>query len=436
MLKALRERERTGKPLRALIVGAGKMGVGIAWQISRTPGMRVVGVGDIDLKAAAAAAAATGAEIIACQGGRPAAPLDRQVVVSEKSFSLIEGNPLRADVMVEATDSIECAAKYVLAALDSRMHVVLTNAEVDLLLGPWLHRKARERGVVITTDAGDQPGVLMRMIDEITLWGCALRMAGNIKGFLDRYANLRSIAGPAAERGLNPIMCIAFTDGTKLNIEMALVANATGLLPYCRGMEGPRAKNVSEVFDKFDFSRYTDGGVVDYLLGAEPGGGVFVVGRRDDPLQRSYMQYYKLGNGPDYLFYRPYHLCHLETPRAVAKVCLFGQTILDPVHGKLTEVIAFAKRDLPAGTILDRGIGSEMLYGMIETAPNIEREHGVPVALIDSMERKPFVLRRRLVKDEILRMEDVDWPETDLLKYHEAQGSLLRKTVAAPSPAS
>jgi predicted homoserine dehydrogenase-like protein len=429
MLTALQERERRGEPLRALIIGAGKMGVGIAWQVSRTPGMRVVGVADINPKAARRAAETTGSEVIEHRSGRPVAPRNGQVVASSNCFPLIEGNPLRADVMIEGTDTVECAAKYVLSAMESGMHVVLTNAEVDLLLGPWLHQKAKENGVVLTTDAGDQPGVLMRMIEEISLWGYEIRMAGNMKGFLDRYANLQSIAGPAAERGLNPVMCVAYTDGTKLNIEMALVANATGLVPHCRGMEGPRAKDVSEVFSKFDFSRYTNGGIVDYILGAEPGGGVFVVGRCDDPLQKSYMQYYKMGDGPNYLFYRPYHLCHLETPRAVALACLFGRTILNPAHGKLTEVVAFAKRDLPAGTVLDRGIGSEMLYGMIESAPNIERDHAVPVGLIDSMDGRPFVLRRRLVRDELLRMEDVDWPGTDLLKYHEQQEAILRGTV-------
>lgn len=426
MLNALRERERRGEPLRVLIVGAGKMGVGMAWQVSRTPGMRLAGVVDINAAAARRAAEATGRKAIEYRGGAVSAPKNNEVVYSTKCFQLIENNPLRADVLIEGTDTIECAAKYVLTAMESRMNVVLMNAEVDLLLGPWLHRKAKEHGVTITTDAGDQPGVLMRMIDEIALWGFDIRMAGNIKGFLDRYANLKSIAGPAAERGLNPIMCIAYTDGTKLNIEMSLVANATGLLPHCRGMEGPRAKDVSEVFSKFDFSRYSNGGVVDYVLGAEPGGGVFVVGRCDDPLQQSYLQYYKMGNGPDYLFYRPYHLCHLETTRAIAKSCLFGRTILNPVHGKLTEVVAFAKRDLPMGTVLDRGIGSEMLYGMIDSAENIDREHAVPVGLIDSMDGRQFVLRRNIVKDEALRMEDVDWPETELWEYHELQETMLR----------
>jgi len=139
---------------------------------------------------------------------------------------------------------------------------------------------------------------------------------------------------PTAEarvRRLNPIQCCAYTDGTKLGVEMCLVANATGLVPWLPGMEGPAANDVREVFDLFDFTKYGDQGVVDYILGAQPGGGVFVVGHCDDPIQARYLNYYKMGDGPFYLFYRPYHLCHLETPWAIGQAVLEHRPILRPI---------------------------------------------------------------------------------------------------------
>jgi predicted homoserine dehydrogenase-like protein len=397
------------------------MGAGIAHQVRRTPGMELAAVVDISLEAARRAAHSPGIAVVEHAPGEKLRAGHGQAVVSADLFPLLEGNVLQINVLVEATNTVDFAARAVECALKNRIHVVLMNAEVDLLLGPWLHQIADAHGVGITSDAGDQHGVLMRMIDEIQLWGFDIAMAGNIKGFLDRYATASSIAEEARQRHLNPIQCVAYTDGTKLNIEMALVANATGLLPFCRGMEGPRAEHVSEVFERFDFSRYGDAGIVDYILGAAPHGGVFVVGRCDDAFQQRYLQYYKLGNGPYYLFYRPYHLCHVETPRAVARLCLFDRRVLEPVCGKLTEVVALAKRSLPPGTRITHGIGSDDLYGMIERAEVIEREAAVPVGLLDFSAEKPCVVTRQVGKDDLLTLHDLDMPGSALQDYYAQQ---------------
>lgn len=433
MLRELRERKRAGQPIRVALLGAGSMGLGIAYQVSRTPGMELVAAIDVDPAAVRRAASLVdGAQAVPIEDGSPARlePRPGSVFVGTDVFPILDGNPLRVDVLVEATNTVEFAARAVAAALENRVHVVLMNAEVDLLLGPWLHDKAARYGVGLTSDAGDQHGVLMRMIEEIELWGFRVKMAGNIKGFLDRSATVESIREEARIRALNPVQCVAYTDGTKLNIEMALVANAAGLPPWCRGMEGPPARHVSQVLGKFDFSRYGDGGVVDYVLGAEPGGGVFVVGHCDEPFQQAYLEYYKLGSGPFYLFYRPYHLCHLETTSAIADLVLRGRKVLEPSFGKVAEVMAVAKRDLAAGTRITHGIGSDDLYGLIERADVIAREGGIPVGLIDSEQGRPFTVRRALRKDEPLTRADLEIPDSPLQAFYRQQADLLARAVA------
>jgi predicted homoserine dehydrogenase-like protein len=311
-----------------------------------------------------------------------------------------------------------------LQALRSGVHVVLMNAEVDLALGPLLHAEARRAGVVVTSDAGDQHGVLMRMIDEIRLWAFRIVMAGNIKGFLDRYATAESLLHEAAIRNLNPIQCCAYTDGTKLGVEMAIVSNATGLVPWVPGMEGPRARDVREVFDCFEFGRYGEQGVVDYVLGAEPGGGVFVVGHCDDPLQAEYLRYYKMGDGPYYLFYRPYHLCHLETTRAIALAALYGQAVLVPAHGRVSDVYAHAKRPLAVGEEVAHGIGGDQFYGLVAPCAQADRDGWVPIALLEATEAGRARVARPTARDQALTYDAVSLPESALVRLFRQQTGL------------
>jgi predicted homoserine dehydrogenase-like protein len=280
---------------------------------------------------------------------------------------------------------------------------VLMNSEVDLIFGPALVRAAAEHGLICTSCDGDQHGVIKRLLDEITLWGFEPVLAGNVKGFLDRAANPTTIVPEADKRNLDYRMCTSYTDGTKLSIEMALVANAYGLRTAVPGMLGPPARHVSEALDLFDFASIREGGsaVVDYVLGAEPGGGVFVVGASDDPYQRDMLEYYKMGKGPFYLFYRPYHLCHVEAMRSVAEAVLDQRPLLQPTRGFRTNVIAYAKTDLHAGDSCD-GIGGYTCYGMIENAPPDGTTDGLPICLAEDV-----VLARDIARDERITIEDL-----------------------------
>jgi predicted homoserine dehydrogenase-like protein len=427
MYRRLAALEESGKKIRVGLVGAGSMGVGIAYQVAITPGMELAFVGDIDIEAAHRAADAAEPPAKFEVGTSNVLPSEDVVVVSRDSMMLIErAREMNVDVLVESTNSVNVAAHYCNAAIDNGLHVVLMNAEVDLAIGHLLNHRAAERGLVVTSDAGDQHGVLARMIDEIRMWGFDIVMAGNIKGFLDRYATAESLAYEAQIRNLNPVQCAAYTDGTKLCVEMCLIGNGEGLVAATRGMAGPRAETVQEVFDLFDFEGYGDQGVVDYILGAQPGGGVYVVGRCDNPLQAEYLKYYKMGEGPWYLFYRPYHLCHLETPFAIASAVLDGESLLSPWAGRLNDTYAFAKRDLKQGDRVEHGIGGDHFYGMIDQCAIAAPAGLVPMVLLEAEGEERPVVTRALEKDEPLTFDAIELPESYLLTQYREQEALLK----------
>jgi predicted homoserine dehydrogenase-like protein len=383
LLSRLKRRADEHRPIRVGVIGAGSMGAGLTAQLLRTDGIRLVWVCDLDVARAHAAvrAAGTGAAVI----------------VGDNALGLLETDDaaLDIDVMVESSNVVVAAAYHCLAAIDRGAHVVLMNAEVDLAFGSLLAARAAARGVVVTSDAGDQHGVLKRLIDEVELWGVRVVQIGNIKGFLDRYQTADGLIEEAATRQLNPVQCCAYTDGTKLNIEMAVIANATGAVPTVRGMVGPRAAHVSEVLGLFDFRSYPrDRPVVDYILGAEPGGGVYVVGFCDDP--------------------RPYHLCHLETTYAIGLAALLGEAVAQPLPRRACDVFAFAKRDLSNGERLAHGIGGDHAYGLIDRCEQADTAELVPIWMLDASGRDAATLTRPVRKDQPIRMSDVEFHDARL----------------------
>ncbi len=411
MLAELKLRQTQGDPIRVGLAGAGAMGCGIALQVAQTPGMELAFIVDRKEEAIQAALNATGCE-------------NKGVVTHSdplQAMDLVDG----FDVFVESTNSIAPAYRFCEAAMQRGAHVVLMNAEVDLAFGPLLQKLAHENGVVCTSDAGDQHGVLMTMIEEIQLWGFRLVQAGNIKGFLNRYATAEDLAHEAAIRHLDPVQCCAYTDGSKLNIEMAVMANGTGLVPSVRGMEGPRADTVQEALSKFDLENLPSEGSVDYILGAEPGGGVYVIGHCDNPLQQQYLEYYKMGDGPFYLFYRPYHLCHLETTRAIALAALRGQAILRPLGRPIADVYAFAKRDLNKGDTVVHGIGGDEVYGLIDHVKVGEAERLLPIWLFEGESDKTPTLINEVAKDAPVTLADISIPDTDIHRLWKEQCVLL-----------
>jgi predicted homoserine dehydrogenase-like protein len=403
-LKTLPSKIRVG------IIGMGAMGKGLFYQCHVTPGIECVAVADIQIDRAVKGVEALNLDYRAVETLAGAHEAAHRGMVAICGDGEIVASCEHVDVLIEASSSIGAAGKYAIIALEHRKHLVLMNSEIDLIFGPFLMQLAKDNGVVYTSCGGDQHGVIKHLIDDLELWGFDLVMAGNIKGYLDRYANPTTIIPEANKRDLDYKMATSYTDGTKLNIEMALVANALGLSPVTPGMEGPRAAHVRDVFQLFDFrhilSRQQP--VVDYVLNAEPDGGVFAVGYCENEYQRKMLSYYKMGEGPFYLFYRPYHLCHIEAMACVAEAFLDRQSLLQPTFGFMTNVFSYAKRELMKGEVLD-GIGGYTCYGLIEVCPKMGRHEGLPICIAENV-----TLRRDVAKDEAILMADVEYDPNSL----------------------
>ncbi len=414
------------------MAGAGAMGRGLLHQCLETPSFRCVALADVDLDAAidCVESAEVSYEVVSD-------PKSLNDCIHEGELAVCEDASLAAraeaaDVFIDASNAIQDAARFCPLALEHGKHLVMMNAEADLAFGPYLMQQAADQGVTYASCDGDQHGVIKRLVDNLRLWGFDLVMAGNIKGYLDRYANPTSIIPEADKRNLDYHMCTAYTDGTKLGVEMALLANALDLETPVPGMHGPEADHVKEVHDLFDLDTLWEehGPVVDYILGAEPNGGVFAVGYCEDPYQQRMMNYYKMGDGPFYIFYRPYHLCHVEAIDAIAAAVLDDRSLLQPEHGHVADVYAYAKKDLSPGDRLD-GIGGYACYGLIENCADQEGDAGIPMTLADEVR-----VTTEIRKDEKIPMSEVEI-QKDRVDFRLHKQSLAScQAPASPEPFS
>ena len=405
--RALEKREKEGKPIRVGIVGAGYMGRAMVLQIEKyVPGMKCAGI--YNRTPSRAEEAYRDAGITSVDKVETSSRLEESVAagrgaITENPDVLCEARNI--DVIIEATGDVEFGAHVALKAIENGKHIVLMNAELDATVGPLLKSYADKAGVVYTNADGDQPGVIMNLYRFVKSIGYCPVLAGNIKGLQDNYRTPETQKGFAAQHNLTPQMATSFADGTKISMEMAVVANATGFKVGKRGMYGVRCHHVNEAISLFPKEKMLNGGLVDFVLGAEPGPGVFIIGHNDHPLRKPYMEYFKMGSGPLYVFYIPYHLPHLEAPLTAARAVLFGDAAVAPLGGPICDVITIAKRDLRAGERLD-GIGGFTCYGVVENSNVCRLESLLPMGLSEGCH-----LKRDIPKDQPISYNDVDLPE-------------------------
>lgn len=403
---ALEKRHQENRPVRVGIIGAGYMGRGVALQIvSAFRGLKLVAVSNRTIAAAAAAYRQAGiheVNTVETVSQLEAAVAAGKFSITDDALLLCQAEGI--DAIIEATGEIEFGAQVTLKAIEHGKHVVLMNAELDATVGPLLKVYADRAGVILTNADGDQPGVIMNLLRFVRTIGYQPVLAGNIKGLQDHYRTPETQKGFAERNKQKPKMVTSFADGTKISMEMAVVANATGFKTGTRGMFGPRCQHVTEAIDLFPKDLMLSGGLVDYVLGAEPGPGVFVIGYNNDPIKQQYANYFKMGDGPFYVFYVPYHLPHLEAPITVARAVLFSDAAVAPLGGPVCDVVAAAKQNLKCGQTLD-GIGGFDCYGMIENSATTRRENFLPMGLVEGCR-----LKRDVGRDEVLRYADVELP--------------------------
>lgn len=408
---ALAKREAERNPIKVALVGAGFMGRGVVLQIiNSVPGMDVVAIYNRTLEGSKRAYVEAGIEDFAVVNSQSEIE-DR---IAKGKYTITE-DPLllcraeNIDVIIEVTGAVEFSSRVVYEAIQNRKHVVIMGAELDGTVGGILKVYADKAGVVLTNADGDQPGVEMNLFRFVKGIGVRPVLCGNIKGLQDPYRNPTTQEGFAKKWGQNPSMVTSFADGTKISFEQAIVANATGMTVGQRGMYGPTLPSgtpLKQIMDKYPLDVLLNGpGIVDYCVGAEPGPGVFVLGTHDHPKQKHYLNLYKLGEGPLYLFYTPYHLCHFEVPFSAARAVLFNDAAITPLGAPRVEVVTTAKIDLKAGQKLD-GIGCYMTYGQCETADITSEQQLLPMGLAEDC-----ILTRDVPKDKVLTYADVILPK-------------------------
>lgn len=400
---ALKEREKNNNPVKVGLIGAGYMGRGTALTIERSvPGMKVAALYNRTISKAEKAFKQAGVS-----GFKQVAGVQElEQIINEGGYAITDDISLicqseNIDVIIEATGQIEFGTEVTLKAIENKKHVVLMNAELDATIGPILKTYADRQGVIITNADGDQPGVIMNLMRFVQTIGYEPVLAGNIKGLQDHYRTPETQKEFARKHKQKPRMVTSFADGTKISMEMAVVANATGFKVGQRGMYGPSCKHVNEALDLFSGKYLLNGGLVDYILGAEPGPGVFVIAYNDHPVQKDYMSYFKMGDGPFYLFYVPYHLPHLEVPLTAARALLFGDATIAPRGAPVCEVITLAKKDLEAGERLD-GIGGFTTYGTIENTEVARNQNLLPMGLSEEC-----ILKKDIKKDQPVTFDNV-----------------------------
>jgi predicted homoserine dehydrogenase-like protein len=420
MFTRLSKRQATGQVIQVAVVGAGLIGRGTVRQVEITPGMRTALIVSRRPAPAIDAYVAAGHKrddvVVSDQLPDLRRAIARRLpAISTRLESIRDLDDL--DVAVEVTGAVEYGAKMALCAIAGGKHVIMMNAETDATVGCALKRLADEAGVVYSNSDGDQPGVLMRLIDYVQGIGLDIVAAVNCKGFMDVNATPDSIREWALKQNTSLAMTTAFTDGTKMNIENAVVANATGLVPEKRGMHGVKTDMPTALEDCMRVFRRR--GIVDYTLGGKFGGGVFVIGYGDDPVMvQPYLKYLKMGDGPNYLFYRPWHLCHFETPLSIAEAVLDHEPTIAPLGEPVVEVVAVAKRDLAAGERLD-GIGGYTVYGEIDTAVNAQGL--LPVGLANGVQ-----LARPMRRGQAIPLAAVELDADSTLMKLRAQQERLR----------
>jgi len=408
----LRERELDNNPIKVGIIGAGEMAKGLINQITRhTPGMKVVATYNRGLKKPKDAykiAGISSYEIVETISEFQRAIDSKIPVITQYIDLLIKGKGI--DILVDMTGSIEFSAKITIDAINNNKDILSFNAELDATLGPILKYKADKSGVKYSVAEGDQPGVTMNLYRFVKQMGFKPLVCGNIKGMLDEYRTPSTQANFAKQWGMSPIMATNFADGTKVSCEQACIANATGMKVAKRGMLGYESKdhvdNLTNLYDVEELEK--SGGIVDFIIGAKPGPGVFVYATSDDPLSIKYLDYGKLGKGPLYSFYIPYHLLFFEIPISIARMVDFNDTIVAAKAGPVVEVITIAKTDLNKGDLIDE-IGGYKTYGVCENSNIARNENLLPIGLAEGckvLNEKP--------KDRALTFADIKMPPNRL----------------------
>ncbi|MDQ6662299.1 MAG: NAD(P)-dependent oxidoreductase [Chloroflexota bacterium] len=420
LVTELERRQQKNQPIRVGLVGVGQMGAGIIAQIDLMQGMDIIAAADIDLQRAATAFHSIGVaedKLVILPADATATQANQAItagkyVITPNAALLPEIEAL--DAVIEATGMPSIGASVAYRTILARRHIIMLNVETDVTIGYLLKRMADAADVVYTTSAGDEPGALKELYDFAKMLGFEVVAAGKGKNNpLDRSATPQQLAEQAKQQEMNAKMLTSFVDGTKTMVEMTAVANATGLVPDRSGMHGPSATpdTLAQIFcPQEDGGILHQRGIVDYALG-NVAPGVFLIITTEQPKVIKDLKYLRLGPGPYWTLYRPYHLANIETPISVAQAVLYKHATLAPQGPPVAETTTVAKRDLRTGEILD-GLGGTMVHGNIERADVAREARMLPLGLSERAR-----MCRDIARGQTLTYDDVELDEKSFIVH-------------------
>jgi predicted homoserine dehydrogenase-like protein len=403
----LNARHAAGKPVRVALIGAGKFGSMFLAQVPHTPGLEVATIVDLDPQRAREACRTVGWD---------SARIETTKFISDGIAAIKDG---AIEVVVEATGNPAVGIRHARAAIAAGKHIVMVNVEADVLAGPLLAEEARKAGVVYSLAYGDQPALTAEMVDWARATGFRVVAAGKGTKYLpiyhdvtpkDVWSHYGLTAAEAQSAGMNPQMFNSFLDGTKSAIEMAAIANATGLdvpadgllFPPCGVDDLPhimRPRDKGGVLEK--------SGVVEVVSSLERDGrpvfrdlrwGVYVVLEAPNDYAADCFKQYGLktdASGRFAAMYKPYHLIGLELNISVLSAALRNEPTGQPRDFR-GDVVAVAKRDLRAGEMLD-GEGGYTVWGKLMPAQASLKAGALPIGLAHGVKLKADVAHGAVV---------------------------------------
>ena len=323
------------------------------------------------------------------------------------------------DVIVDCTGDTELGTKLALKAIKNGCDVVSLNVEMDATVGPYLNVMAKNRGVVYSGSAGDEPGAIMELYEFLKTSGFEILVLGKGKNNkLDNYATPKSLENEAISRGISPRMLTSFVDGTNTMIELCAVCNATGFKPDVRGchfFETTKENLAKDICLKKEGGVLNSYGVVEFAKGVAPG--VFAIVRSENDIICDEMKYLSMGDGPNFSIYRPYHLTSIETPISIIRAVVLRDSTIAPIGEPIAEVITIAKRDIKKGESI-YGIGGDCVFGALEDVKIQKKENLLPIGLITG----EVIALKDIKKGKALTYDDVSLDKNStIVKLRQVQ---------------
>jgi predicted homoserine dehydrogenase-like protein len=385
----LRRHAETKGPVTVGLAGAGQMGTDLVVQLARIPGLRLGAISEITGTRARAALELAGHDVDQFAEAKTAQEIDRlietnKIAITQDLQALVKAG--RIDVVIDATGNPETGANFALAAIGHGKPIVMLNVEADITIGRFLNAEARRAGVIYTGAAGDEPAAALELVGFAQSLGLSIVCAGKGKNnALDFNAVPSAYEKEARERNMNARMLVEFVDGSKTMVEMVAIANATGLKPDIPGMHGPKATRdelADVLIPRAEGGVLSQKGCVDYSIGKGVAPGVFCIVEANHPRVVERMIDLKVGKGPYFSLFRPFHLTSLEVPLSAAHAVLHKRADMVPLDHPVAEAIAVAKRDLAAGETLGK-IGETQYRAWAMTWAEARKANALPVGLAE-----------------------------------------------------